>query len=296
MENFFLLLFILSFLVLAVWAVHAVMRLVAKRTLFEKIRTKHYVIAFVGLFAIGFGGYALVSDDSATSNQQAQEEETTEEADAETESTSETEEQEQRAEELDQREQELEEREQELQEQEEAQADDDTEEANEEPDSSDDSSEAEDEESSEDSGETDSSNELGEKVTVGAVSFQINDVSTASTVGDEYLSETAEGTYIILDMVYTNNGSEAAMVDSSQVRLKQDGKTFEADGTASTYANSSDDSSDVADFLYSEVNPGSSIEGQVVFDVTDEVAEEDHLEAEVTEGIFGTNSSNITLK
>ncbi|MDZ5782128.1 DUF4352 domain-containing protein [Marinococcus luteus] len=295
MENLFLLLFILSFLVLVIWAVHAGMRLIAKRALFEKIRTKHYVISFVGLFAIGFGGYALVSDD-ATNNQQAQEESTEE-------TESETDEQEQRAEELDQREQELEEREQALEQQEEEQnnseeqTDTNSEETSEsESDSSEESSDTENENSSEDSSEANSSDELGETVDVGAVSFQINDVSTASTVGSEYASETAEGTYIVLDMVYTNNGSEAAMVDSSQVRLKQDGKTFEADTTASTYANSSDDPSDAADFLFSEVNPGSSIEGQVVFDVTDEVAEDDHLEAEVTEGVFGTNSSHITLK
>lgn len=265
MENFFLLLFVLSFLVLAIWAVHAIMRLTVKRGLFSKFRTKHYVISFVGLFVVGFGGFAMTTDDVDPSGEQTQSESTTEEAEADTESAS-----------------------------------DSSGGSSEEVDSSENSASNEESQSTEEettsneeTTETESTPGVGDYVTVGEVAYTVNEAGTATTVGDEYLQQQANGVYVAIDVTFENNGSEAVDIDSSYMKLKLDGNTYEPDATATSYANTSGGSS--TDFLYSSVNPGSSLRGYVVYDVTEEVATSPGLRMEAAEGFFGTNTATIDI-
>lgn len=147
--------------------------------------------------------------------------------------------------------------------------------------------------SEEETTETESTPGIGERVTVGEVAYTVNEAGTATTIGDEYLQEEANGVYVVLDVTFENNGSEAVDIDSSYMKLKLDGNTYDPETTATSYANTSGGSS--TDFLYSSINPGSSLQGYVVYDVTEEVATSPGLRMEAAEGFFGTNTATIDI-
>ncbi|MCA1011397.1 DUF4352 domain-containing protein [Halobacillus halophilus] len=132
---------------------------------------------------------------------------------------------------------------------------------------------------------------IGDKVDVGKMAFTVNEKTTASTVGPEMLQEEANGKYVIVDVTVTNNGNEANTVDSSMFKLKFEDKTYEADSAATMSANE-----DAVEFFLAEVNPDSTIEGKVAFDINVETAEKDGLKLQVSEGVFGTNTKTINLK
>lgn len=49
-------------------------------------------------------------------------------------------------------------------------------------------------------------------------------------------------------------------------------------------------------FFYKEVNPGNVLTGNVVFDVTKEVAEDSSVRLQVQTGVWGTEKEKINLK
>lgn len=135
----------------------------------------------------------------------------------------------------------------------------------------------------------------GEEVEVGAVTYVINGMETSDTVGPSVLEETAQDTFVVLDIEFTNNGDEAVTVDSSYLQLLYDGNTYEADSAASISANQNEDGSIDSPLFQEQVNPGSTVEGQVVFDVTSDVAEADGLQLQMQEGLFGSNTAIVNL-
>src|SRR5699024_8989280 len=94
------------------------------------------------------------------------------------------------------------------------------------------------EESTEDVVEEESPNAgIGESLDVGAMSYKVNEVTTASQVGPSAFPTTANETYVIVDLTVTNNGNEAVTVDSTYFKLMIDGATFDSDSEASMSAN-----------------------------------------------------------
>ena len=134
---------------------------------------------------------------------------------------------------------------------------------------------------------------LGAPKRVGDATFTVNNVSTTKEVGSQYLNSQAQGTYLVVNVTYENNGNEATTVDTSFFKLKYGEKTYDSDGTASLYANSQDDGSTV--FLLEQVNPDMSVTGDIIFDVTDEVANATGLQLQVQTGFFGTETGLITI-
>lgn len=122
----------------------------------------------------------------------------------------------------------------------------------------------------------------GEEVQVGDVTYVVNGMETSDTAGMEGMESEADGTFIVLDVEATNNGSEAVTLDSTYISLLSDGNTYEADGGNS-------------ELFLEQVNPDSTISGEVVFDVNPEVAEADDLQAQLNEGMFGNNSATVNL-
>ncbi|WP_173916904.1 DUF4352 domain-containing protein [Halobacillus sp. Marseille-Q1614] len=137
---------------------------------------------------------------------------------------------------------------------------------------------------------------IGDTVEVGAMTYTINEKSTADEVGPSVMPETASGKYVVLNVTVKNNGDEAVTVDGTYFKLKQNDKTFEADTMASTSANQAEDGSIENSFFLEQLNPGSEISGNVVFDVAPEIADADDLSVEAQEGIFGTVTETITLQ
>lgn len=129
---------------------------------------------------------------------------------------------------------------------------------------------------------------IGEVVKVGDVEFTINGVSTAKNVGGEYGSK-SQGTYLLLDTTVTNKGNEAITTDSSFFKLMVGEKTYEADSSASIFANED------TNFFLEQVNPDLSATGVVVFDVSDEVIANPDLLLQVSTGFFGTETGTIKV-
>lgn len=84
-------------------------------------------------------------------------------------------------------------------------------------------------------------------------------------IGDDFLSQKAQGQFVLVHLTVENIGDEAQYFDGSNVTA-YDGKNreFAADTEAAIYL---DDSNS---FL-NEINPGNSVEGVVVFDVPADV-------------------------
>ena len=109
---------------------------------------------------------------------------------------------------------------------------------------------------------------IGAVVTAGDLEFTVTGVEEMGTqVGGEFLNETAQGRYVGVLIKVSNVGSEAATFFSDYVQLVDSAdRTFDSDSTATIYAAPS------ADSWLSEINPGNSFEGRVVFDLPTDAA------------------------
>jgi hypothetical protein len=103
---------------------------------------------------------------------------------------------------------------------------------------------------------------IGEGAADGKFNFVVNGVDcTATEIGDEYLSTTAQGQFCIVDVTINNVGDKAQSFFGDNATLfNADGQEFSADSEAAIYL---DDSSS----LYEEINPGNTLASKVVFDV-----------------------------
>jgi hypothetical protein len=83
-----------------------------------------------------------------------------------------------------------------------------------------------------------------------------------TTVGASPLTQTAQGTFVQVDLKIANSGNSAATFIVNYVKLVDaSGKTYDADPTATLYANP-DQNAWVA-----AINPGNAIQGPILFDV-----------------------------
>lgn len=104
---------------------------------------------------------------------------------------------------------------------------------------------------------------LNTPVTVGAFEFTAIDVKDAgTTVGSSVLKQTAQGTYLQVDLKIANTGNKAETFIVNDVKLVDAaGKTYDADPTATLYASPSSNA------WVAAINPGNAIQGPVLFDV-----------------------------
>lgn len=135
---------------------------------------------------------------------------------------------------------------------------------------------------------------VGDVVSVGNMEYTVHSIELLDSVGNEYLSQDAQGKYLVVDLTVKNNGNEAVMVDSSFFTLKDGEKTFEADSEASMYANQ-DESGNSIGFFLENLNPDIEMQGKIVFDVSEEQANSETTQLQATTGAFGTESEVINL-
>ena len=134
---------------------------------------------------------------------------------------------------------------------------------------------------------------VGETLTVDGVDFTVNEWYQQNTVG-EVFSSTANDTYLILDVTVTNNQDEALSMMNSFFNILIGESTYEPDGPASTTANQAI-SPDNLGLLGEELNPGSSRDALIVYDVIQEVIDNSEKQLQVQSGIFGTQTGLINL-
>lgn len=131
---------------------------------------------------------------------------------------------------------------------------------------------------------------IGQTVPVGDVEYKINSKKTVKRVGSKYFGKDADGVYLILNVSIKNNGKKPLTVSDSFFKLLKGDTEYGPDSSAGIYANEN------ADFFYKEVNPGNVLTGNVVFDVTKEVAEDSSVRLQVQTGVWGTEKEKINLK
>ena len=109
---------------------------------------------------------------------------------------------------------------------------------------------------------------IGQPARDGKFDFTVNSIKCGQpNVGSDYLTKTAQGQYCLLYVKVTNIGNEKQSLFSSNQKLfDAANKQYSADDVATTYAGPQGST------WYSDVNPGNSVEGVIVFDLPKDVA------------------------
>lgn len=107
---------------------------------------------------------------------------------------------------------------------------------------------------------------IGDKAKDGDVEFIVKKIKCGETkVGNEFLNEKAQGEYCRVTVSIKNNGDEATLISSSDLKLiDSKGREFSADDTATLYASSDN----AGNTWFDEINPGNKVEGDILFDVS----------------------------
>jgi hypothetical protein len=109
---------------------------------------------------------------------------------------------------------------------------------------------------------------IGEAARDGKFEFVVKGMECGRpSVGtNQYLTKTAQGQYCLLNVTVKNIGDEKqSLFSANQKLLDASNKEYSADDTATMYA--APDSSS----WFSDINPGNSVEGTIVFDVPKDV-------------------------
>lgn len=130
---------------------------------------------------------------------------------------------------------------------------------------------------------------IGQEVPVGDVVYLVNSKEVTTNVGGEF-GKTANGVFLVLNVTVKNNGKEAITVTDDFFTLLKGDVEYKSDSTAGIYANQD------ANFFLTEVNPENSVTGNVVFDITEETANDPSIQLRVQTGYFGTETGVINLQ
>ncbi|WP_418126930.1 DUF4352 domain-containing protein [Streptococcus parasuis] len=130
---------------------------------------------------------------------------------------------------------------------------------------------------------------IGQEVPVGDVVYLVNSKEVTTNVGGEF-GKTANGVFLVLNVTVKNNGKEAITVTDDFFTLLKGDVEYESDSTAGIYANQD------AKFFLTEVNPENSVTGNVVFDITEETANDPSIQLRVQTGYWGTETGVINLQ
>lgn len=109
---------------------------------------------------------------------------------------------------------------------------------------------------------------IGTAVRDGKFEFVVNSIECGKAkVGtNEFLTKTAQGQFCLLNVTVKNIGNEKqSLFSANQKLLDASNKEYSADDTATLYAAPQGSS------WYSDINPGNSVEGSIVFDVPKDV-------------------------
>ena len=130
---------------------------------------------------------------------------------------------------------------------------------------------------------------IGQEVPVGDVVYLVNSKEVTTNVGGEF-GKTANGVFLVLNVTVKNNGKEAITVTDDFFTLLKGDVEYKSDSTAGIYANQD------ANFFLTEVNPENSVTGNVVFDITEETANDPSIQLRVQTGFWGTETGVINLQ
>ena len=90
---------------------------------------------------------------------------------------------------------------------------------------------------------------VGDVVTVGDIDYTVNSVETTKSVGPSVYPTDAQDTFLVIDLTVKNNGNESIMVDTSNFKLIDGEKSFDADSSGSISANQDAEGNSLGFFL-----------------------------------------------
>lgn len=104
---------------------------------------------------------------------------------------------------------------------------------------------------------------VGQRTRDGKFEFVVQKLECGvSSVGNQFLSERAQGQFCLLTVRVSNIGSEPQFLfTDNQYLLDAEGRKFAPDSEATLYHNQDND------VWISEINPGNAVEGVIVFDL-----------------------------
>lgn len=95
-------------------------------------------------------------------------------------------------------------------------------------------------------------------VTVGGLTYSIQDVHTASSVGPEGMEQRASGEFIVLRLRVGNVGKDPATINASDFHLRRGSTKYDAASESMMTGDS---------FFLQTLNPGTARTGTILFDV-----------------------------
>lgn len=124
---------------------------------------------------------------------------------------------------------------------------------------------------------------IGELVQSGDLAFTVNGVKEYQSLGNSFTSKDAQGVFKVVSLKIENVGKETKTIDSSMIKLMDsEGRTFVRSIDGQTAKGLSQGQ---VDLFLQQVQPGLSVNGEIVFDVP-ETAE--GLVIELRGGLFAT--------
>lgn len=131
--------------------------------------------------------------------------------------------------------------------------------------------------------------QMGDLLTVGKMEYRVLNKTLVTELGTKYLNKKAQGVYLLLNIEITNRSNRAVTVSDDFFKLKNNGKTYETSDDASIYLGDKS-------IIFKEVNPDTTLKGQICFDLNTTVANDNNNILEVQTGIWGTEKGCIALK
>jgi hypothetical protein len=101
---------------------------------------------------------------------------------------------------------------------------------------------------------------IGETVAAGDVEWTVQSVQRVTEL--KSLGQRKQGNFIVVDLVFKNNGDESVTLDSASLAILDDkGRTSKTDPDASMYVPTNQE------LFLNQVNPGVSKQGRAIFNV-----------------------------
>lgn len=124
---------------------------------------------------------------------------------------------------------------------------------------------------------------IGEQVQSGDLAFTVNGVKEYQSLGNSFTSKDAQGVFKVVSLKIENVGKETKTIDSSMIKLTDsEGRTFERSIDGQTAKGLSQGQ---VDLFLQQVQPGLSVNGEIVFDVPESA---EGLVIELRGGLFAT--------
>lgn len=129
---------------------------------------------------------------------------------------------------------------------------------------------------------------IGEVVKVDEVDYLINNVEVTKQIGGEYFNTTANDTFLIINISITNNKKESLSISDSCFKLLNGENEYSTDSTGAVYL---EDSS----IIFKELNPGVTLQGKIVFDIPETVANDNESILQVKAGVWSSKKETISI-